>query len=100
MSTQVRPVVSGGESDIHDEPHIKGRRVTVQHIHERVEGRGLNPETVANRLDLSLSEVYHALAYYHDHPEEMRAVEEERERVHEMAESDPDIATGPKDAPQ
>jgi hypothetical protein len=47
-------------------------------------GRGLNPETVANRLDFSLSEVYHALAYYHDHPEEMRAVEEDRERVREM----------------
>ncbi|WP_353634699.1 hypothetical protein ABSL23_03375 [Halobacterium sp. NMX12-1] len=42
------------------------------------------PETVASRLDLSLSEVYYALAYYHDHPDEMRAVEEERERVREM----------------
>jgi len=58
------------------------------------------PETVASRLDLSLSEVYHALAYYHDHPDEMRAVEEERERVREMAETDSDIATGPEDAPQ
>ncbi|GAA0266483.1 DUF433 domain-containing protein [Halobacterium noricense] len=100
MSTQVRRVVSGDDSDIHDEPHIKGRRVTVQHIHERVEGHGLDPETVANRLNLSLSEIYHALAYYHDHPEEMRAVEEERERVREMAENDSGIATGPEDAPQ
>lgn len=100
MSTQVGQVVSGDESDIHDEPHIKGRRVTVLHVHERVEGRGLAPETVANRLDLSLSEIYHALAYYHDNPEEMRAVEEERERVHDEAEDDPDVATGPGDAPQ
>lgn len=85
MSSQVRTVVSGDESDIHDEPHIKGRRVTVQHIHARVEERGLRPETVADRLDLPLSSVYHALAYYHDHPDEMRRVEEERERAAELA---------------
>ncbi|MCG1004269.1 MULTISPECIES: hypothetical protein [Halobacterium] len=68
-------------------------------FHKWVEGRGLGPETVATRLDLSLSEVYHALAYYHDHPEEMRVVEEERERVREMAETDSDIATSPGNIP-
>jgi uncharacterized protein (DUF433 family) len=100
MATQAREVVSGDDSDIHDQPHIKGSRVTVQHVHERVEGRNLEPETVANRLGLDLAEVYHALAYYHDHPEEMRAVEERREQVREAAESNPDVATGPEDAPQ
>ena len=95
----MRRVVSGDESDVHDEPHIRDRRVTVLHIHERVEGRGLDPETVANRLDLSLSEVHHALAYFHDHPEEMRAVGEHRERVHDAAADNPAIATGPEDAP-
>jgi hypothetical protein len=34
---------------------------------------------------LSLSEVYHALAYYHDHPEEMAEVQEQREKAAELA---------------
>lgn len=85
MSTQVRTVVSGDESDIHDEPHIEGRRVTVRHIHARVEERGLRPETVADRLNLPLSAVYHALAYYHDHPEEMNAADRRHEEAIEIA---------------
>ena len=80
-------VQSGDESDIHDEPHIEGSRVTVQHIHKRVEGRGLRPETVAERLNLSLGDVYEALAYYHRHPEEMRAIETNRRKVAADAET-------------
>jgi uncharacterized protein (DUF433 family) len=38
--------------------------VTVLHVHERVEGRGLRPETVADRLNLDIADVYDALAYY------------------------------------
>ena len=83
--------------ELHDEPHVKGSRVTVHFIKERVEGRGLNPETVANRHNLDVADVYRALAYYHDHPEEMRTVETERERIHREAEDDPTIATGPED---
>lgn len=29
-------IVSGAESDIHDEPHIEGRRITVRCIRNRV----------------------------------------------------------------
>jgi transposase len=50
--------------------------VTVQHIHERVEGRGLRPETITERLNLSLADVYEALAYYHRNPEEIQKLEE------------------------
>jgi uncharacterized protein (DUF433 family) len=71
--------------EVHDEPHIKGRRVTVRHIHARVHGRGLRPETVADRLNLDIADVYHALAYYHDHPEEMAEVKRQREKVIEAA---------------
>ncbi|MBO4248859.1 DUF433 domain-containing protein [Halomicrobium sp. IBSBa] len=86
MSKQMKKtVVSGDESDIHDEPHIRGRRITVGYIHDRVEERGLRPETVADRHDLPLSKVYHALAYYHDHPDEMDAVERQREEAAEIA---------------
>jgi len=100
MSEQMNTIVSGDESEIHDEPHIRNRRITVSHIHAMVEDRGLDARTVADRFDLTVSEVYHALAYYHDHPEEMRAVKEHRRELHESAEKDPKIITGPEDLPE
>ncbi|WP_138007063.1 DUF433 domain-containing protein [Halalkalirubrum salinum] len=100
MSKQMNTVVSGNESEIHDEPHIRGRRITVSHIHALVEERGLDAQTVADRFDLTASDVYHALAYYHDHPEEMRAVEERRKALQEAAEEDAKIITGPEDLPE
>ena len=81
MPEHVETIVSADDSEIHHEPHIRGRRITVRDSHARVEERGLRPETVADRFDLSRSEVYHALAYYHDHPKEMR----EADRRHEDA---------------
>ena len=72
----------------------------MSHVHALVEERGLDAQTVADRFDLTASEVYHALAYYHDHPEEMRAVNEHRQALHEDAEEDPNIITGPKDIPE
>jgi len=99
MSKQVNTVVSGDESEIHNEPHIRNRRITVSHIHALVENRGLDAQTVADRFDLSASDVYHALAYYHDHPEEMRTVEQCRRELQEAAQEDPEIITGPEDLP-
>jgi uncharacterized protein (DUF433 family) len=86
MAMESVGIVSGDESEIHDEPHIKGSRITVRYIHARVEERGLRPETVADRHNLDLADVYAALAYYHNHPEEMREVEERRGRLSEKAE--------------
>jgi uncharacterized protein (DUF433 family) len=100
MSKQLNTVVSGDESEIHDEPHIRDRRITVSHIHAMAEERGLDAQTVADRFDLTVSDIYHALAYYHDHPEEMRAVEEHRRELHETAEEDPRIIIGPEDLPE
>lgn len=71
MATQAYHIVSGDDSALHDEPHIEGRHITVQFIHERIESSGLDPQTVADRHDLALADVYRALAYYHDHPAEM-----------------------------
>ncbi|MDY7081685.1 MAG: DUF433 domain-containing protein [Halobacteria archaeon] len=67
------------------EPRIKGHRISVRQIAERVEGRGLKPQTVADRYDLDVADVYHALAYYHDHPEEMAKIEREREELEKEA---------------
>jgi len=67
--------------DLLNEPHIEGRRVPVLTIVERVEGRGLTPQTVADRHNLEISEVYAALLYYHDHPREFEELRREREQV-------------------
>jgi uncharacterized protein (DUF433 family) len=48
-------------------------------VYARVEKRGENPEAVADRYNLDVADMYHALAYYHDHPGEMREVERDRE---------------------
>ncbi|CCC41087.1 DUF433 domain-containing protein [Haloquadratum walsbyi] len=79
--------------ELHDEPHLEGRRITVQFIKTQVEDRGLEPRTVADRHDIDVADVYRALTYYHDHPEEMRAVERQREEAvedHKHLTTDPD----------
>ena len=81
--------------DVHDEPHIEGTRLTVRFIHERVEGLGLDPRTVADRHNLDPADVYQALAYYHEHPEEMQAIE--RERADQIDAHRARAITGPND---
>lgn len=65
--------------ELHDEPHLEGRRITVQFIRTQVENCGLEPRTVADRHDIDVADVYRALTYYHDHPEDIRAIERRRE---------------------
>jgi uncharacterized protein (DUF433 family) len=65
--------------DLMSGPHIRGRRISVRQVYALVEERGEDPEAVADRYDLDVADVYHALAYYHDHPREMREVEQSRE---------------------
>jgi uncharacterized protein (DUF433 family) len=50
-----------------------GRRISVQDIaiwHERM---GMSVDEIATNYDLTLGQVYAALAYYHDHREEIEA---------------------------
>lgn len=64
---EVSPGVVGGK------PHVAGRRTTVQNIavwHERL---GLAVDEIASEHDLTLADVYAALAYYHDHRAEIDA---------------------------
>ncbi|WP_017344402.1 DUF433 domain-containing protein [Halorubrum sp. T3] len=65
-------------TEVHDEPHIEGRRVTVRRIQGLVEGAEKSAEEVAEQLDLDVADVYGALQYYHSHPDEMAAVERQR----------------------
>lgn len=68
------------EDVLHGEPRIEGRRVSVRQLRSLVEERGLAAAEVADRLDLRVADVYAALTYYHEHPEEMAEVEAERDR--------------------
>jgi uncharacterized protein (DUF433 family) len=67
---EVTPGVAGGK------PHIAGHRITVQDIviwHERM---GKSADEIAVEYDLSLADIYAALAYYFDHrPELERAMQ-------------------------
>lgn len=78
MAEQIHRIVTAEESDLHDEPHLEGHRITVRQIAALVEDEGLAAETVSDRYDLPLADVYRTLTYYHDHPEEMERVERER----------------------
>ncbi|MBI1901700.1 MAG: DUF433 domain-containing protein [Planctomycetia bacterium] len=70
---EVTPGVAGGK------PRIAGHRITVQDIaiwHERL---GQSADEIAAEYDLTLADVYAALAYYFDHREEIdRSIEEGR----------------------
>ena len=85
MATQEYRIVSAEDSEIHNEPHIEGSRITVRDIHVRVEQRGLSPAEVAERYNLDIADVYEALAYYHSNPEKMQQVEKRHERAVEEA---------------
>lgn len=74
-------IVSGDESEVHDEPHIEESRVTVRQLHALVEEAELRPQQVADRHALDVGAVYEALAYYHRNPGEMRGVEERHDRA-------------------
>jgi len=57
--------VAGGK------PRISGHRITVQDIviwHERM---GISADEIVTEHDLTLSDIYAALAYYYDHRKEI-----------------------------
>jgi uncharacterized protein (DUF433 family) len=61
------------------EPRLDGTRLGVLDVYELVVEGDHSPADVADQLNLSLGEVYTALAYYHEHPDEMRTVRRDRE---------------------
>lgn len=63
------------------EPRLAGTRIGVFDIHALVTGGAYPPDDVADELDLSLAQVYAALAYYYDHPSEMRELRQDRANV-------------------
>ena len=77
---EITPGVCGGK------PRIAGHRISVQNIviwHERM---GMSPEEIAATYpSITLADVYSALAYYHDHRDEIIArINEDDAFVEEM----------------
>ncbi len=70
---EITPGISGGK------PRIAGHRITVENIviwHERM---GTSADEIATEYDLTLADVYAALAYYFDHRTEIdQSLEESR----------------------
>jgi uncharacterized protein (DUF433 family) len=58
---EITPGVAGGK------PRIAGHRITVQHIVIWHEWLGHSADEIAAEYDLTLADVYAALAYYYDH---------------------------------
>lgn len=76
------------------EPRIQGRRIGVLHVATRVLDGGEPAASVAADYDLDLGDVHRALAYYYDHPDEMR---EWRRRKREAAERARDDQPDPEE---
>lgn len=62
---EITPGIAGGK------PRIVGRRITVQNIVIWYERMGKTADEICAEYDLTLAEVYAALAYYFDHREEI-----------------------------
>jgi uncharacterized protein (DUF433 family) len=81
---EITPGVAGGK------PRIAGHRITVQNIaiwHERL---GRSADEIATEYELTLADVYAALAYYFDHREEIdRSIEESNAFVEALRKQTP-----------
>jgi uncharacterized protein (DUF433 family) len=81
MAQAARRIVT----ELHDEPHIEGRRVTVRRLQSLVEDADKSAATVAEQFDLTVADVYAALQYYHTHPDEMENAERKQTKREQEA---------------
>jgi uncharacterized protein (DUF433 family) len=77
---EITPGTCGGK------PRITGHRIKVQDIVICHEKMGMSPDEIVSRYStINLSDVYAALAYYHDHLEEIRQhIKEDEEYIQEL----------------
>jgi uncharacterized protein (DUF433 family) len=81
---EITPEVAGGK------PRIAGHRITVQNIAVWHEQLGKSVDEIATEYDLSVADVYAALAYYFDHREEIDATMRESDAlVDELRKNNP-----------
>jgi len=86
---EITPGIAGGK------PRVAGHRITVQNIviwHERL---GMSADEIATKYDLSLGDVYAALAYYFDHQREIdESIRADQAFVAKLREGTPSKLTG------
>lgn len=83
---EISPEIAGGK------PRIAGHRITVQDIVVWHEHMGRSADEICAEYDLSLADVYAALAYYFDHREAIdRSLEESGAFVAEMRKRTPSL---------
>lgn len=76
---EITPGIMGGK------PRIAGHRISVQNVVIWHNEMGYSVEKIAEDYNLSLADVYAALAYYHDHKEEVdKSIVEGEKFVEEM----------------
>lgn len=81
---EITPDVVGGK------PRIAGRRITVQNIVIWHEWMGYTADDIATEYDLTLAEIYAALAYYYDNRQEIdEAIKVSQALVEEMRQKVP-----------
>lgn len=72
------PTVCGGD------PTLEGTRIRVSDIVIGFEHRGLSAEEIVDQFDtLHIQDVYAALTYYHEHPDEIRDEIQARDAAHD-----------------
>jgi uncharacterized protein (DUF433 family) len=69
------------------EPRLDGRRISVVQVVDMYR-EGNSAAYVADQLDITLAEVHAALAYYYEHPGEMRGVRERHRELEATLESE------------
>ena len=71
-------------------PKVAGKRFTVQHIYVLHERLRMSAEEIVDQYDLTLAEVFAALAYAFDHQKEMeKAIRRDDEAVREFKRKNP-----------
>ena len=84
---EITPDVCGGK------PRIAGHRIKVQDIVIWHEKMGMSPDEIVSQYpNINLSDVYAALAYYHDNLEEIRLqIEEDEKYIRELQAKTPSL---------
>lgn len=84
---EITPGICGGK------PRIAGHRIKVQDIVIWHEKMGMSPDEIVSQYpSINLSDVYAALAYYHDNLQEIRLqIEEDEKYVTELQAKKPSL---------
>jgi uncharacterized protein (DUF433 family) len=83
---EMTPGIAGGK------PRIAGRRITVQNIVVWHEHLGKSVDEISAEYDLTLAEVYAALAYYFDHREAIaNAIKEDEAFIAALQQQTPSV---------